>query len=998
MPHQLNLFPPDSAPADFLLERFVQALEGDRNVLYLAPGDNAARERVLELARGRALLDPPISSIGQHARKTLSIADVIVATSPPPRLVELLIEDALREEVPELVSGPGLAVAARHSIERLMRDGWTPKSYRRALDQQGIGSAAARRLGRLWNRLDDVAPEWDAGAVYRAALEVGPRPPQLLLVELGVLSGDLEARYLARLIEATHDAGGDVVVGAIATGPEEGPRCRSLGAVMGMLPRDVEEQKHGHDGLEGDEDSGAKGAGAFARHLFTGTALPEGSEPLVLLLEGARSTDAADLAALEVRRLLAQAPDANALLERGVTLVVPDQEERRRVKRAVERAGLPVAGVPRLPMDEQPGGRYILLLTELLEQGEGTPVSVVLDLLASGGWRQSSRTIDYLRRRLQVDGALTVGDLLTLDRLDSSKSGQRLLESLRKLLDLAATLQSAGPSGYAHVLRDALGQEGDTSLDPRRRAWRDHGASAAESGHGTPSPVLGATGFVRPLRKLDDLLELLGERIRRGAWEPSLGDWLEALRRLVRETWVQVGSAPQRGVVIAKPERVERSAVVIITGLTERRFPRAPRQDPFLQDAILQRLAGEWLSPATSAAGADEEREAFQLACGAATDRLFLATALLDDDGGEIVPSFFIRDAAQALGYEDEEELPRRTRHLRDLAPRTATGSAELTPDWRAQVTGGEEKEWLRQKAGRVSASQLSRYASCPFQHFLESRLRPKAIEVPELDALRKGSLVHDWLYRFGRELDGWRRGDDALDELRETPAPVSPRSAYAPLPAQLDYETTLEETVSFLEGELARVAGSAFAPRYHELAFGRGQVERDPASLDHPVALEVEGREIRFAGSIDRVDVVAGSDRFDGALAVDYKTGHVKDYTRALERGEEIQLPLYLRILESGFGLEPVGALYMSVRHDEVAGVVREEQAGALGDLGGNVLVLGEEDWTELRDRADAEIGRLQASMAEGEIAAAPRRWDCGFCEARAICRIDVWRAKQDG
>ena len=372
----------------------------------------------------------------------------------------------------------------------------------------------------------------------------------------------------------------------------------------------------------------------------------------------------------------------------------------------------------------------------------------------------------------------------------------------------------------------------------------------------------------------------------------------------------------------------------------------------------------------------------------------------MDDTGDELVPSFFIRDAAQALGYEDEEALPRRTRHLRDLAPRNASGSHEPTPDWRARVTGSEEKAWLRQKAARVSASQLARYASCPFQHFLESRLRPDAIEVPELDARLKGSLAHGWLYRFGHELDGWRRRGAALDELRDTPAPSSPRSAFAPLRAQLDYETTLEETVSFLEGELRRLEAAQFAPRYHELAFGRGQQERDPASLDDPVALDVGGREVRFAGSIDRVDVAAGQDGEDPslALAVDYKTGHVKDYTRALERGEEIQLPLYLRILETGFGLEPVGALYMSVRHDEIAGVVREEHAAALGDLGRNVLVLAEEDWHELRAGADAEIDRLQASMADGEIGAGPRRWDCGFCEARAICRIDIWRAKQDG
>jgi hypothetical protein len=1003
MPHELHIFPPDGAPADFLLERIGRALGADVDVLYLTPSDTVARERILTLARRAALLDPPVMSLARHAQKVVEAAGRVVATMPPPRLVELLLEDALRGEVPELASAPGLAVAARHSIERLMRDGWTHESYRQVLDEQGIATTAARRLSRLWDRLHDLAPEWDAGAVYRSALELGRRPATLryLLVELGALAGDLEARYLAQLIETTADAGGEVVVAAVATGPDEGPCARSLRAVRGMLPARIELLDHGgRNGSTEPSGTSAAGvpAGAFARHLFTGTVHPDGRQLPLVLLEGARSTDVADLAAMEIRRLLADAPDPEALLDRGVTVVVPDREEGRRVERALERAGLPVVGVPRLPMHEQPGGRYLLRLTELLEQGEDTPVSVVLDLVASGGWRLGPQAVDYVRRRIQVDGALTVGDLFTLDRLPSSESGRQLVESVRTLLDLAARLESASSAEYAGVLQEALGQAGDTRLDPRRRAWRDHGADAAAAGHGASPTVLAAAGFVRPLRKLEDLLELLGERVSRGAWEPSPGEWMEALRRLIRETWLQAGSAPQRGVVLTSPEQVERSAVVIVTGLTERRFPRAPRQDPFLADAVLRKLGAERLPPATSAAGADQEREAFQLVCGAATDRLYMATALMDHGGAELVPSFFIRDAAQALGYEDEAELPRRTRYLRDLAPRQASGPAQPMPDWRARVTGTAEKEFLARKAGRVSASQLSRYASCPFQHFLESRLRPELIEVPELDALRKGSLAHGWLYRFGRHLDGWRRGAEAVDELRATPTPGAPRSVYAPFPSRLEYQATLDETVAYLEGELERLETTEFQPRYHELAFGRGQQERDPASLDEPVALDVGGREVRFAGSIDRVDVAPGQNDSESmlALAVDYKTGYVKDYTRALERGEEIQLPLYLRILESGFGLDPVGALYMSVRHGEIAGVVREKHAMALGELGRNVLVLGDQDWEEFRAGADAEIDRLQSSMASGEIGAAPRRWDCGFCEARATCRIDLWRAKQ--
>jgi hypothetical protein len=223
------------------------------------------------------------------------------------------------------------------------------------------------------------------------------------------------------------------------------------------------------------------------------------------------------------------------------------------------------------------------------------------------------------------------------------------------------------------------------------------------------------------------------------------------------------------------------------------------------------------------------------------------------------------------------------------------------------------------------------------------------------------------------------------------------PASRYGTPRSQEAWRSARSVLEEFLRWEVERLSTSGLHPRYHELAFGLGLGHRhDPASLPVPVALPLGEQEVEFAGSIDRVDIL--SSRKDGrvqGLAVDYKTGNVREFRKALESGQEIQLPLYLRILERGFGVEPVGALYLSVRYRDMAGFVRAEFAHAMGPLSRNVLVLEEGDWKALRARADEEMERLHRAMMEPRISARPRGWDCGFCQLGGLCRIDLWRAK---
>jgi hypothetical protein len=94
--------------------------------------------------------------------------------------------------------------------------------------------------------------------------------------------------------------------------------------------------------------------------------------------------------------------------------------------------------------------------------------------------------------------------------------------------------------------------------------------------------------------------------------------------------------------------------------------------------------------------------------------------------------------------------------------------------------------------------------------------------------------------------------------------------------------------------------------------------------------------------------------------------------------------------------GIQPAGALYLSVADDGVAGVVHERFADAVGPVGKNVIVADEERWNQLRRQADERILELQLSMKKPEIAAKPREWKCWPCELQGVCRVHLWRARR--
>jgi RecB family exonuclease len=213
------------------------------------------------------------------------------------------------------------------------------------------------------------------------------------------------------------------------------------------------------------------------------------------------------------------------------------------------------------------------------------------------------------------------------------------------------------------------------------------------------------------------------------------------------------------------------------------------------------------------------------------------------------------------------------------------------------------------------SPTALQNFAACPYRfllsavHKLAPREEPDAIE--DMDALTKGSLVHEVQYRLLKRLneDGLlpitpatlERARERLDvELREVAREYHDRLSPA-------IDRVWDDAISGIGADLRewlrrmldeRGDEGGWTPAHFELSFGlKDPRAQDVKSTDEPVRLDIG---LRLRGSIDLVER-----KGNGALrATDHKTGKVKakkDET-VIGGGEILQPVLYALALEKLF------------------------------------------------------------------------------------------------
>lgn len=348
---------------------------------------------------------------------------------------------------------------------------------------------------------------------------------------------------------------------------------------------------------------------------------------------------------------------------------------------------------------------------------------------------------------------------------------------------------------------------------------------------------------------------------------------------------------------------------------------------------------------------------------------------------------------------------------------------------------------------GRIlenSVSRLERFAACAFAHFASYGLGLKERETSEFRGADLGTMLHDALERFSRELGGSKWDWHTLpDEERRRMASACTEAAvreYGGLRLEesarngyllIRLERLMQRTVWALQ---LQVKAGAYRPLAFEIPF---------FSLDRLDSVEHDlgGRGImRLQGRIDRLDVLEDGDR-RYIKVVDYKSGNTRFSLEQLYYGLQLQLMVYLdaameqeQRLHPDRQVLPGGALYYHIQNPllKADGLDEEERENALlaelmpdGLLNGEEVnirgmdkhftqkstvipvgrkkdgsytsasaVTGERQLVELLAYVREKIRSLGIRLLEGDIEAAPYQWKqftaCDYCPYRQVCGFD--------
>jgi RecB family exonuclease len=293
-----------------------------------------------------------------------------------------------------------------------------------------------------------------------------------------------------------------------------------------------------------------------------------------------------------------------------------------------------------------------------------------------------------------------------------------------------------------------------------------------------------------------------------------------------------------------------------------------------------------------------------------------------------------------------------------------------LGGDARAALAGLGERHPL---AAELHPTRLERYVGCPFAFYVRDVLGLEAPEEPgeslEIEPLEFGTLAHGILERAYARVIG--EGLDRDGALAAVAAAWQERCADAERRGVTGAALAWAVRREMLLEDLLRSAGldPVFLDRGErpvavELRFG--------ARHDRVVRLALpDGREVRFAGRLDRVDETPG-----GARVVDYKTGGGSTERERIKRRLSVQLPVYQLAVRqtTGEAYAAVTSLYRLVT-----------RKGGFEEL--------ELDGDE--PTARARLSALVAEVVEGvEQGLFPRtsHKSCDYCDIRYACGFSSW------
>ncbi len=522
-------------------------------------------------------------------------------------------------------------------------------------------------------------------------------------------------------------------------------------------------------------------------------------------------------------------------------------------------------------------------------------------------------------------------------------------------------------------------------------------------------------------------------------------------------------SADEVTVGSAATLRADRPRVAIVLGLNEGSFPKTVTDKGLLTDSDKQRLTALGISlSADNATEASSELFYVYRALTLPSERLFATLATTTASGGGATPSIAASRLAALLGtkikdlprFEDTPlaarlyspevalehygELDRASqRALLDLlADKKALGArarALETPvvDTAAAIDKSEADTLFT--PDKFNPSGIEKFVSCKFAYYCSKILSLREEPTDALGSNVVGIFVHSVLETV---ITAAKKQGKSYADFSDAQTDELVAAAIATYRARLiEAGGDLSPRAEALVSRLALLARLIIRSLFAELSDSKFS----PALLEFDLKREADtaliGNSIPLSGKADRVDVYRAENGDAYLRVVDYKTG-VKDFHREdIEKGFDLQMPLYLYALTGGVRprlaeklrlptdtvFRPAGISYFSAAvgsertpkqtdsatafHAAVERLVRtgivsgEPEIFEALSASGNKKIVGDlkkayadEDFAALFADLEKTVTRISGEMKSGraDIAPTPHRATspCNICAFGAVCR----------
>ncbi len=216
---------------------------------------------------------------------------------------------------------------------------------------------------------------------------------------------------------------------------------------------------------------------------------------------------------------------------------------------------------------------------------------------------------------------------------------------------------------------------------------------------------------------------------------------------------------------------------------------------------------------------------------------------------------------------------------------------------------------------GHTKATEIERYFSCPFLHFVEYGLKLKNLEENKIRPVDVGNILHDVCERYAKYSKGQILEDKKIEQVASM--------FFDEIMQKKEFEHLMLGPQSrALSGGLKQEAirickalnyhnkHSKYKIAFAEKSFG----EKDFASMPD-ICVYGSKKVLKMRGKVDRVDVFSNKFR-----VVDYKTGKAKSEFKMLDlyMGKKMQLFIYLYAIMSSYKDKiPTGAFYFPIHNE---------------------------------------------------------------------------------